>query len=334
MAHALEGSNIMFMNQEELYSIGLLSGLSNAVNGENRIEARRSAYGVIKFAAESLSGFGIFKDLITSIGRSSQWSSITWDRKELSGYLDSVELGTFNYHHFAMGCIDAGFILSGCYSSERPHVKLETSDQFKRPMAEFIEGSLGPLELSGEYFGVDALDLMGLIYANDCDYAYSKSVEALDRWKTQIDGITNNNKPKFFFSRTRCDAVEPFKARISDSGFDLTLLEKAKSFGDVDLYHTGIKAYPAYGWYFMLVPRSSIIKSGYMLANNCGIIDRSYTGEILVPLVKVDVNAPDIELPCRLVQLIPQPIIDFDFRETEDDLDSSRGEKGFGSSGR
>ena len=90
----------MHMNQEELYSLGLLSGLSNAANGENRIEVRRSAYGVIKFVAESLSEFGIFKDLVRSTGRSSQWSSITWDPKELSEYLNSVELGIFNYHHF------------------------------------------------------------------------------------------------------------------------------------------------------------------------------------------------------------------------------------------
>lgn len=325
----------MHMNQEELYSLGLLSGFSNSVNDEiDRIEVRRSAYAVLRFALESLSGFGIAEDLISSISRSSQYSCMEWDYDELDEYLGSVELDQWNYAHFSMGCIDAGFILSGCYSSERPHVQLETTYHFKTLIADFIKEDLGAVGLDGEYFGVDALDLMGFIYTNDCDHAYEKSISALDRWKTQIDGITNNNKPKFFFSRTRPDAVEPFKARVSDSGFDLTLLEKTKSFGDVDLYSTGIKAYPAYGWYFMLVPRSSIIKSGYMLANNCGIIDRSYTGEILVPLVKVDESAPDIELPCRLVQLIPQPIIDFDFRETEDDLDSSRGEKGFGSSGR
>jgi hypothetical protein len=37
-----------------------------------------------------------------------------------------------------------------------------------------------------------------------------------------------------------------------------------------------------------------------MLANCIGIIDRTYIGPIIVALRKVDKNAKDIELPCRI----------------------------------
>lgn len=325
----------MHMDSTELYCLGFLSGLSKTSDSEEST-VRRSAYRNLSFIYEEMTKkeFGLHYCLVSSIGRSSNSCSISWVRSELELYLDSVELDRWNYRHFAMGCIDAGLVVSGLYNSERPHIEISTTPELLGTLSKFIEETVGAVSSNGEYFDVDALDIMGHVYCGECDHAYDKSTIAFHRWRTQIDGLTNSKSPKFFFSMTREDAEEPFKARISDSGFDLTLLDVKKSIGSIDLYSTGIKAYPAYGWYFMLVPRSSIIKSGYMLANNCGIIDRSYTGEILVPLVKVDEDAPDLELPCRLVQLIPQPIIDFDFQYTDDDLDSSRGEKGFGSSGR
>ena len=46
-----------------------------------------------------------------------------------------------------------------------------------------------------------------------------------------------------------------------------------------------------------------------MLANNIGIIDPEYTGTIIVALVKIYPNALDLELPCKLVQLIPRKLI-------------------------
>jgi len=153
-------------------------------------------------------------------------------------------------------------------------------------------------------------------------------------YRQEVYGITNEKELNFSFKKTRDDAVSPFKARVSDSGYDLTLLERVKTFGKVEMYSTGIKVFPDYGWYFLLAARSSIIKSGYMLANGVGVIDRSYTGEIMVPLVKIDPSAPDLEMPQRLVQLVPQPIVDFDMKETKTDIVTTRGDKGFGSSGK
>ena len=71
-----------------------------------------------------------------------------------------------------------------------------------------------------------------------------------------------------------------------------------------------------------------------MLANGVGVIDRGYTGEIFVPLIKVDDGAPDLQLPVRLVQVIPRPIIAAELVEVDDFEETSRGASGFGSSGR
>ena len=97
------------------------------------------------------------------------------------------------------------------------------------------------------------------------------------------------------------------------------------------MYGTGLSVQPPTGFYFDLVPRSSITKKGYILANNVGIIDQGYTGEIMVPLPKIDPDAPDLELPCKIVQLIPRRWYNFTGVDASDLTQTTRGEGGFGS---
>jgi hypothetical protein len=70
-----------------------------------------------------------------------------------------------------------------------------------------------------------------------------------------------------------------------------------------------------------------------MLANSVGIIDRAYTGTILVALIKVDPHAADIQLPFCCVQMILRPVHHFQVVEIpESMLDATdRGSDGFGS---
>lgn len=133
--------------------------------------------------------------------------------------------------------------------------------------------------------------------------------------------------------KTRPDAILPVRAHASDSGFDLVLLEAAKTVGDVTMYSTGISIRPPDGFYFDLVSRSSLSKTGYMLANGVGIIDRDYTGEILVALRKVDKDAADLVLPAKIAQLIPRRWHDMVLIEApvEGLPGTDRGDGGFGS---
>ncbi|MDP2683519.1 MAG: hypothetical protein Q8P20_00530 [bacterium] len=147
-----------------------------------------------------------------------------------------------------------------------------------------------------------------------------------------LSGCVYDKGVSFDWKKTDKLAHAPFKSRASDSGYDLTLISKIKNIGRVELYDTGIQVKPDYGWFFYLVGRSSIIKSGYMLANSVGIIDRAYAGNIMVPLIKLDDSAKDLELPARLVQIIPAPIIHMKANEVHDeDFLTSRGSGGFGS---
>jgi len=128
-------------------------------------------------------------------------------------------------------------------------------------------------------------------------------------------------------------ALPPFKKRISDSGWDLHLVKLIKKEGNLYIFDTGVRVAPPRGYYFDLVPRSSIYKSGFILANSVGIIDMTYRGTIKVPLIKVDPSKEDPKLPWRAVQLIPRRYFPLEM-EIVDSLDRTiRGEGGFGSTG-
>ena len=138
----------------------------------------------------------------------------------------------------------------------------------------------------------------------------------------------------FHYVKTDPFAVDPCKAHHEDSGYDLHLLRKVKTHGNVEFYDTGIAVQPPLGYYFEVVGRSSISKSGYMIANNIGIIDQNYRGSILVALTKIDANAPSLQLPCRLVQLLPRQFIHMTPVCVESLDETARGTGGFGSTGQ
>lgn len=170
------------------------------------------------------------------------------------------------------------------------------------------------------YVTNSGIDSDSNLYQTLVSFAYGKSA-------------VDTKLPSFQYVRTDADAVPPSKNKSSDSGFDLTLIKKLKEYNNVTFFDTGIKVSPPLGWYFDLVGRSSISKTGYMLANNIGIIDQSYTGNILVALVKIDQTAPELALPARLVQIIPRKVSHMVPVEVEELEPTGRGDGGFGSSG-
>jgi len=179
------------------------------------------------------------------------------------------------------------------------------------------------------------LDFLGKLY-DSASISLTRKRDLYLDWCTWVPAtnVKVPAHPLFKWNRILPSAVPPSKEYASDSGFDLTLLERTKKHGAVEFYRTGIRIQPAFGWYFDLVPRSSISKSGYMLANSVGIIDRAYVGEVLVPLIKIDPNAPDLPLPSRLVQIIPRQIVAAQLVEVDELESTARGDGGFGSTNR
>lgn len=181
----------------------------------------------------------------------------------------------------------------------------------------------------------NALDFLNKIY-HGAEFYLDRKFELYCLWCNYIPGIQGTCKHlnQMRCLKTRSDGVIPHKARASDAGYDLTIIEKIRQVGDVEFYTTGIKIQMDMGWMGLIYPRSSISKTGYMLANSVGVIDRSYLGELIIALRKVDQDALDLELPLRVAQIVPYPIVHFDVVEVDDFEDTTRGEGGFGSSGK
>ena len=184
--------------------------------------------------------------------------------------------------------------------------------------------------------GLKCIDFLGVLYSSP-KFVLKRKFELYQKWSSWIPSLmgwgSHGSFPIFTWSKVKKEAQRPYKANPTDSGWDLTLLEKIKEVGDVEYYSTGIKICPDFGWYFDLVPRSSLSKTDYMLANSVGVIDRSYVGEIIVPLRRMNQNPKPLELPARYVQIIPRPIIHGSILEVDTLEDTLRGEGGFGSSG-
>lgn len=137
----------------------------------------------------------------------------------------------------------------------------------------------------------------------------------------------------FQYQKITSDAIEPKKGHMLDSGYDIhaTGIKKYDETNKTYYLTTGLKIRPPYGYYFELYPRSSLSKTGFILANSVGVIDQNYRGELIIALKKVVEEAEMPEFPWKPVQLIPKQFINLTPVETDELDETVRGEGGFGS---
>lgn len=89
------------------------------------------------------------------------------------------------------------------------------------------------------------------------------------------------------------------------------------------------------GYWGMVVPRSSIgIKRGLSLANNSGVIDYDYRGEIKLAFVNHTEHDVILERGERVAQMILLPYFLYDVVEVGELSETERGEGGIGSTGK
>lgn len=160
---------------------------------------------------------------------------------------------------------------------------------------------------------------MAMIFASSGDIDF-EAISASMRNKV--------NLPIFKYKLDNNNTPPPTKNNSSDAGYDLTLMELKEIKDGVYKYDTQVSIELPPEYYGMLVGRSSISKTGFMLANNVGIIDNEYRGNIIVGLVKINKDAADLKLPKKLVQLIPMKQHDFQLQQVETLSDTVRGDKG------
>ena len=100
------------------------------------------------------------------------------------------------------------------------------------------------------------------------------------------------------------------------------------------LVGTGIKMEIPYGYEGQVRPKSGLaINHGITQINCTGTIDSSYRGEIKVPLINLSNTEYKVEKGKKIGQLIIAKVEEAVFEEVEELSDTSRADKGFGSTG-
>jgi dUTP pyrophosphatase len=139
------------------------------------------------------------------------------------------------------------------------------------------------------------------------------------------------------FARLNEKATLPTRAHEGDAGLDLYACEPAHiGPGERWSVGTGVAVEIPDGHAGLVLPRSGLAREhGIALVNSPGLIDSGYRGEIRVLLINNDpADIFRVTPGDRIAQLLIVPVVTADPVEAETLAESTRGEGGFGSSGR
>jgi dUTP pyrophosphatase len=132
-----------------------------------------------------------------------------------------------------------------------------------------------------------------------------------------------------------------------NAGYDLKIVVDVKPHPTAYLVPLGVKARMVRisevktityeeDCHFSLEPRSSIYKYNYMMANGRGVIDRSYRGQLMAPMLTVGDPSKSmcVEAGTRLFQIVaPDMGYISEVHYVSELSGTARGEGGFGSTG-
>ncbi|HEX3240682.1 MAG TPA: dUTP diphosphatase [Solirubrobacterales bacterium] len=133
------------------------------------------------------------------------------------------------------------------------------------------------------------------------------------------------------------DATLPTRAHDGDAGLDLYACEAAHiGPGERWGVGTGIAVEIPEGHAGLVLPRSGLAREhGIALVNAPGLIDSGYRGEVTVLLLNTDpADTFRVRAGDRIAQLVLVPVALAEPLATGSLAESTRGEGGFGSSGR
>jgi dUTP pyrophosphatase len=132
--------------------------------------------------------------------------------------------------------------------------------------------------------------------------------------------------------------ILPKKAHESDACFDLVAADVIPSMDKYLIgYDTGIVFDIPAGWCAKVYARSSVVKSGMMLANGTGIIDSGYLGTIKLFFYRIAPEVAPYRIGDRIAQIMFLPVPQVELLENDYQklaIDTDRGTGGYGSTGR
>jgi dUTP pyrophosphatase len=146
-----------------------------------------------------------------------------------------------------------------------------------------------------------------------------------------------HSEPDVLIKRLDPGVPLPSYAHPGDAGADLTTAEDVElGPGERALVRTGLAIALPDGYAAFVHPRSGLAaKHGVTLVNAPGTVDAGYRGEIMVTLLNTDRDRPvSFRRGDRIAQLVIQRVERAVFHEAAMLPGSSRGDGGFGSTGR
>lgn len=143
---------------------------------------------------------------------------------------------------------------------------------------------------------------------------------------------------KIKFKKLTDKAITPTKGSEYSAGYDLYACINSPitiSPRSTQKIGTGLTIELPEGFFGAIFARSGLAtKRGLRPANCVGVCDSDYRGEYIVALHN-DSDEEKIIMPNdRIAQLVIIPYLSADFEETNELLDTTRGDNGFGSTGK
>jgi len=140
---------------------------------------------------------------------------------------------------------------------------------------------------------------------------------------------------KIQFKKLVPQAQKPKFGKPGDAGADLTATSLDTSRPGQIVYGTGLAVEIPEGMVGLVFPRSSVRSTTLSMSNSVGVIDSGYRGEIMVTFNMNNTNgAIYYSVGDRIAQLVIMPVPLAQYVEVEELSETSRGDKGHGSTGR
>ena len=130
----------------------------------------------------------------------------------------------------------------------------------------------------------------------------------------------------------------PRRGYQTDAGIDLTAMAVEQKSHGVLMFDSGISIHISDGYYVEIVPRSSIIRTDFYMANSFGVIDPDYRGRILLPFRYIGqgdgIQSAEGLLKQRIAQMLVRKLEPCRMEVVGSLEDTARGKGGFGSTGQ
>jgi dUTP pyrophosphatase len=139
---------------------------------------------------------------------------------------------------------------------------------------------------------------------------------------------------KIQFKKLVPQAQKPKFGKPGDAGADLTATSLDTSRPGQIVYGTGLAVEIPEGMVGLVFPRSSVRSTTLSMSNSVGVIDSGYRGEIMVTFNMNNTNgAIYYSVGDRIAQLVIMPVPLTQYVEVDELSETSRGDKGHGSTG-